>query len=179
MNFDSTPSSLQHLKHDFTEHLLEILTPCVYEGLTYIYNEARNIAQESKYPNKILLIFQKLLQTIDGWNQPQINEETQRIKKSTNTTEYLDDLIKTVIKSNTNIYSNVNREFYDSFTSGEFIHRCYKECAKNVYINPYLFYHDANPIDYELNRILIFQNIKEAIPRAIHKYYFSQYVNNV
>lgn len=174
MNFDYAWCLEQ--KNELTEHLTETLTPYIYEGLMCIYKDARNIAQESKCQDKTLLIFQKLLQAINGWNQLRINEETQRIKQLSNTAEYFDDLVKAVIKANITLLTNtrnvsnvIARTFYDSFTSSTFVHRCYTECGKDAHNNPYLFYDEVDPLDRKRNEVLINQRIQEAIPRAIRK----------
>lgn len=164
------------IKNEYTEHLIDTLAPYIYEGLTSIYKEAVRIAKEIGRDDNVLIIFQKLLQTIDGWNQLKIIEETNRIKQLSNTAEYLDDLIRAVIKSNiilltcSNGISNlIGQSFYNSFSTPTFIHRCYTECGKDAHNNPYLFYHDVEPMDYKRNQIIIHQNIQTGISRAIRK----------
>lgn len=164
------------IKNEYTEHLVETLTPYIYEGLTSIYKEAVRLAEETKYEDKILIIFQKLLQSINTWSQIRISEETTRIKQLSNTSDYLDDLIKAVIKSNIILlaYSNsisniICQSFYNSLTTSTFIHRCYTECGKDAHNNPYLFFHDIDPMDYKRNQIIIHQHIQSGINRAIRK----------
>ena len=164
------------IKNEYTEHLVDTITPFIYEGLNSIYKEAVKIAEQTNCNDKILLIFQKLLQSVSSWNQMRIDEETMRIKVASNTSEYLDDLIKAVIKSNiillaySNTISNIiGQTFYNNMTTSFFIHRCYTECAKDAHNNPYLFYHDINPMDLKRNQIIIQQNIQAAIVRAIRK----------
>jgi hypothetical protein len=164
------------IKNEYTEHLIDTLAPYIYEGLTSIYKEAVRIAKEIGRYDNILIIFQKLLQSINEWNQLKITEETNRIKQLSNTADYLDDLIKAVIKSNiilltcSNSISNlIGQSFYNSFSTPTFIHRCYAECGKDAHNNPYLFYHDVEPMDYKRNQLIIHQNIQSGISRAIRK----------
>lgn len=164
------------IKNEYTEHLVDTLTPYIYEGLTSIYNEAVRLATEIKRKENILMIFQKLLQSINGWNQIRITEETNRIKNLSNTAEYLDDLIKAVIKSNiillaySNTISNIiGQSFYNSLTTVTFVHRCYTECGKDAHNNPYLFFHDIDAMDYKRNQIIIQQHIQSGIVKAIRK----------
>lgn len=164
------------IKNEYTEHLIDVLTPFIYEGLNSIYRKAVSTAEKTNCSEKTLLIFQKLLQSVQTWNQTQIEEETNRIKQASNTAEYLDDLVKAVIKSNiillayTNKISNIiGQTFYNNLSTSTFIHRCYTECAKDAHNNPYLFYHDISPMDLKRNQIIIQQNIQAAVPRAIRK----------
>jgi len=165
------------IKNEYTEHLVETILPYIYEGLTSIYKEAVRVADESNcVETKTLIIFQKLLQSINNWNQLRINEETNRIKQLSNTADYLDDLVKAVIKSNiillaySKTVSNViGQGFYNSLTTATFIHRCYTECGKDAHNNPYLFFHDIDPMDYKRNQIIVQTKIQEGITRAIRK----------
>jgi hypothetical protein len=164
------------IKEEYTRHLIDTLTPFIYEGLTSIYKKAVDSAHQSGEETKTLLVFQKMLQTVNGWSQQRIDDETNRIKVQSNTSTYLDDLVKAVIKSNiillsySNTISNmIGPAFYDNFTTGMFIHRCYTECAKDSHNNPYLFYHDVSPMDVKRNQIIIQQNIENSIVKAIRK----------
>lgn len=164
------------IKSEYTEHLVDTLTPYIYEGLTSIYNDAVKFTKDSGCENKILITFQKCLQAIDTWSQLRITEEANRIKQSSNTADYLDDLIKAVVKSNiilltysNNISNIVAQSFYNTFTTQTFIHRCYTECGKDAHNNPFFFYHETDPMDYKRNQMIIKQNIQEGITRAIRK----------
>lgn len=165
------------IKNEYTEHLVDTITPYIYEGLTSIYKSAVRLAEETNREGSVLIIFQKLLQQIDGWNQIRIIEETNRIKQMSNTSEYLDDLVKAVIKSNIILlaYSNsisnlVGQSFYNSLTTATFIHRCYTECGKDAHNNPYLFFYDRDfPMEYKRNQLIIHQHIEAGIAKAIRK----------
>ena len=50
-----------------------------------------------------------------------------------------------------------------------FIHRCYTECGKDAHNNPYLFFHDIEPMDYKRNQIVVQTKIQEGITRAVRK----------
>lgn len=164
------------IKSEYTQHLVDTLTPYIHEGLNKIYKEAADTARKAESQNKTLLIFQKYLYDVNNWNQIQIDEETKRIKQLNGSTYELDDLVKVVIKSHiilltysNNISNVIAQTFYDNFSTSTLIHRCYTECAKDAHNNPYLFYHDVDPLDYKRNQIIIQQNIQAAIPRAIRK----------
>ncbi|AKI80150.1 hypothetical protein QJ850_gp549 [Acanthamoeba polyphaga mimivirus] len=152
------------------------MTPYIYEGLLAIYSRACEIADESKKSNKILSIFQKLLQSIDEWNQSRIDDETNRIKMTGQTQDYLDDLVKAVIRSNiillscnNNISQAICQNFYNGLSTSALIHRCYAECGKDAHNNPYLFFHGVEPLDYKRNQVIIQDHVRMGITRAIRK----------
>ncbi|RYD96170.1 MAG: hypothetical protein EOP54_14365, partial [Sphingobacteriales bacterium] len=158
------------------DQLVGILTPFIWEGMNSIYKSAAQDALSTKCEDKTLLIFQKYLQKVATWNQLQIDDETTRIKTASNTTDYLDDLIKAVIKSNITLLTfantgqtSISQSFYDSIKTSSFIHICYIECAKDAHNNPYLFYHDVSPMDLKRNQLVIHQNIEQCINKATRK----------
>lgn len=162
------------IKNEYTDHLTDVLYPHIYEGINSIYKAAVKVAEDSGKPDSILAIFQKLLQDVANWNQVKIEEETNRIKQASGTSEYLDDLIKAVFKSNiillcysNTISNNIAQTFYNNFSTSSFIHRCYVVCAKDAHNNPFLYYHDVSPMDVKRNKIIIDQNMQSAISRAI------------
>uniref|UniRef100_A0A6C0CAC2 Uncharacterized protein n=1 Tax=viral metagenome TaxID=1070528 RepID=A0A6C0CAC2_9ZZZZ len=166
------------IKEEYTEHLIDALAPFLCEGLNSMYGEAEDVAIEGKVANeKLLMIFQKLLQHIKHWDQGQIDKEAYRIKQDSGTAAYLDDLVKAVIKTNiilltySNTISNViGQSYYNSITTSQLIHKCYIECAKDAHNNPYLFLrHGVNQFEIKRNQVLIQQNVQYAIQRAIRK----------
>jgi hypothetical protein len=169
------------IKEEYTEHLVNTIAPYIYEGLSSIYKEAARIALDANQFNKTLVIFQKLLQSIPDWNQQRILEETTRIMQSSGTSAYLDNLVKAVIKSNiilltysNNISNIIAQTFYDTFSTAQFIHQCYIECAKDAHNNPYLFLFNPDSdsqslLEYKRNQILIQNKIDDGITRAVRK----------
>lgn len=164
------------IRKEYSYHLIDMMTPFIHEGLTSIYNQANESATRTKCPRDILIIFQTYLHNIQQWSQQRIEEETNRIKINSHTSEYFDDLIKAVIRSHIILltYSNkmsnvVAKTFYEQFTSEQFVHRCYTECGKNAHNNPSLFYHDRSAIELIQNRAQIHCEIQKGIKRAIRK----------
>jgi hypothetical protein len=164
------------IKNEYTEHLVDTVTPFIYEGLICIYKEAVKIAEEANSKEKILNTFQIMLRQVEKWNQVRITEETARIKQASGTADYLDDLIKAVIKSNiillsySNTISNIIAQtFYNNFATANFVHRCYIECAKDAFNNPFMFFHDVSPMEFKRNQILIDQMIRHAVERGLRK----------
>ncbi|BCS83135.1 hypothetical protein QLL95_gp0988 [Cotonvirus japonicus] len=164
------------IKNEYTEYLVDTLTPFIYEGIMSIYNESVRLAVENGREDKILWSFQKLLQNIGEWNQNKIIDETNRIKQLSQTTEYLDDLVRAVIKSNiilltyTNSVSNmIGQTFYNNFNTANLIHKCYIECGKDAHNNPYLYYGISDQMEYKRNQMKIRKLIKDGIYRASRK----------
>lgn len=164
------------MKQEFTEHLVDTLTPYINEGLISIYNQAADIAKEEKRPNKTLMIFQKLLEYVPDWPQTRVEEETSRIKHMSGTDEYLDNLVRGVVKSHiilltysNNISGVIAQSFYNTLATTTLIHKCYIECAKDFHNNPFLFYHEVPEMEQKRNQVLIVKNIQEIIVRAIRK----------
>ena len=162
---------------EYMNHLMDAVTPYVYEGLLSIYREAVNIADERNANKKLLLIFQKLLQSINDWSHEKLCRETDRIKQLSLSGDYLDMLLRCVVKSKIVILScsdtmsqKFGDKFLDSISTPHFIHLCYIECGKYAHNNPYLFYHEPDkPMEHKRNLIIIQTKIDEGIRRAIRK----------
>lgn len=165
------------IKNEYTEHLVDTITPYIYEGIMSIYREAESISRKHNCHEKLLLIFQKLLQSIDDWNQSRIDQETFRIKQSSRTSDYLDDLLRAVVKSyiilltHSNVVSgSFGEKFLDTIELSRYIHLCYIECGKYAHNNPYLYYTDPDhPMEQKRNLIIIQTKVREGTMRAIRK----------
>ena len=96
---------LVDIKKEYTKELISMLTPCIYEGIKSIYEAGKPLNKN----NNILRTFQNLLSQIPNWNVNILNKEVQRIQSKCNC-EWLNDLIKAVIISNTVVLSNNNRK---------------------------------------------------------------------
>lgn len=165
---------LVETKNEYTIHLINILTPLIFEGLQSIYKEASSIAG----PNDILKVFQSFLNRVPKWNQMIIEKETNRIINSSQSYGWLNDLIKATLKANLTIFMynpslrtqvKVNPAFYQDIKTQDFIHRIYIECARELYNNPYLLYHNYPPIEIKRNQRDCMSIIKECIKESIRK----------
>ena len=120
-------------KKIYTKHLQDLLAPYLYEGIVSIYREAVEMSGRAK-GDKVLHIFQDLISRIPEWSPHTISEETRRIKTASDSYDYLDDLVRAVIRVNliacthsNSVSGTISREFAESFTTGAMIHRCYIE----------------------------------------------------
>ena len=176
-------------KNEYTIQLINILSTHIYEGLESIYNEYKKIIKKGE-ERKLLKAFQQFIKRIPNWNSNLIDCETMRIKTSSRC-DFLEDLLKAVVKANIILLSNNNsgldasniEENYLNISLSKFIHRCYVECARQFYNAPYLFYHEVKPIERKRNQRdcndIIKQSIKEAIRKMLPvQHILSQYLGN-
>ena len=180
---------LVETKNEYTIQLINILTPHLYEGFESIYNESKKIIKKGE-EKKILKAFQQFIKRIPNWNNNLIENETVRIRTASRC-DFLNNLLKAVIKANIILLSNnnqscntikIDQEFLDIPLS-KFIHKCYIECARQFYNSPYLFYHEIKPIDRKRNQRdandFIKQSIKEAIRKILPvQHILNQYLGN-
>lgn len=170
---------LVETKNEYTTHLSNILTPLIFQGLQSIYNEARNIVNKDGDLNMVLKIFQSCLKSIITWNTVTIDKATNAILTSSQSYDWLNDLIKATLKSNLIVLlynpncnikqTTVDPTFYKSIKTTDFIHRVYIECARELWNNPYLLYHDYPPIEIKRNQRDCMVIIKEAIKESLRK----------
>ena len=167
---------LVETKQEYTIQLINILTPLVYEGLQSIYLEVVKISTN----DNILKNFQSFMQRIPKWNNDIIYKETQRIMNNSKSYSWLEDLIKATLKANIVVLTynptvkqqiKVDPLLYQNIKINDFIHKIYIECARELWNNPYLFYHHYPPIELKRNQrdsiILIKDCIKEAIRKLL------------
>jgi len=143
-------SVLVEAKKEYTNQLQQVLTPRLYEGFKSIYEDIINIlsdeVMEKQIQNaSIIKTFQKSLKDIPVWNSEMIKNEYGRIEKASNC-DYLENLIEAVFISNTKILTSVQINSDTSINirinvpqPQHFIHKCYIECSKEIYKNPYIF----------------------------------------
>ena len=165
---------LVETKNEYTIQLVNIISPHIYDGFESIYNESKKIIKKGE-EKKVLKAFQQFIKRIPQWNTNLIETETKRIESSSRC-DFLNNLLKAVIKANiillTNTNnlrdSNVDQQFLDIPLS-KFIHKCYIECARQFYTSPYFFYHECKPIEKKRNQKDCYDLIKSCIKEAIRK----------
>jgi len=141
-----------------------------FEGIVSIYEDAKNNA-----PDEELKLFQILLKKIPSWNEHLIERETNRIVKVSLKGDIIEDLIKAVIKSNIMILTNTppekkeNMRIKHDISTSKFIHNSYIEIARNIFQNPYLFYHKYNSFELKKNQREANDIIKKSIEQSIRK----------
>ncbi len=171
-------------KKEYTTQLQQILSPRIYERFKFIFDGTIEVIKQELSMNHIqnqsvIKIFQKQLSSIKDWNESSIIEEYERIK-SRSKCNYLDKLIKAVIVANMRILSTIqyggrrkSKIQVHIPTPTHFIHKCYIECAKEIYKNPYIFDMSLNLSSKEKHQnlrdslILIDNGIQSAIRQLL------------
>ena len=166
-------------KNEYTINLVNVLSPLIYEGLTSIYTEALNVSNNA---DNILKVFQSFLRKIPKWTPEMINQETDRILKISKSDSWLSNLVKATIKINMiiltynphlnlKLQNKIDTKYYKNINLEDFIHKIYIECARELWNNPYLMYHQYPPIELKRNQrdtiLLVKDAIKEAIRRLL------------
>lgn len=174
---DFNLSCLTEAKNEYAARLVNILTPCVHDGIKSIFQEAWNLCDENDEQSKYLVTFQNFLARIPKWNQAIIEEETARIVESSGC-HYLEDLVTCVhiiqLKVLTSIRVGMKQKKLelDVPQLGDFIHRVYIAVARKLYKNVYLLERgisalQAQRYQRELELIIresILNTIRDSIP---------------
>jgi hypothetical protein len=165
-------------KNEYMTHLINILSPLIFEGIQSIYKDAQKTSKERGKDIEILQIFQTFLKRIPVWNQNIIDKETERIMTCSHSYEWLENLIKATLKSNLVILMynptiksqvKLDKSYYTNISLSDFIHKTYIECARELWNNPYLFYHCYPPIEIKRNQRDCILLIKDCIKETIRK----------
>ena len=107
-----------------------------------------------------------------------IEKETNRIINSSHSYGWLNDLIKATLKANLivlmynptlRVQNKLDPSFYQNIKTVDFIHRVYIECARELWNNPYLLYHQFPPIEIKRNQRDCMSLIKDCIKEALRK----------
>ncbi len=161
-------------KNEYTIRIINILSPMILEGLNSIYEQSKQVSTGEN----VLKIFQSFLKRIPKWNSDLLNVEINRIKSNCRNFDLLNDLIKASVKANLQVlvYNpfqqdpvKINPEHYKNIDFSEFVHNIYIESAREVWNNPYLFYHNYAPIEIKRNQRDTIELIKKCIEESIRK----------
>lgn len=175
------------IKQEYTNFLTNIMTPLVYEGIKDIYNRA--LSTETKFKEAatidphvqnpgVLKIFQTFLKDIQSLNKHMIQMEYERIKERSKCSDWFDDLVKAVVKSNIILLTYnasgkkcklVKEKYHEKIEVQNFVHKSYIECARMFYNYPEIFYHKYSTIEIKRNQREAYNLIRDAIVEAIRK----------
>ena len=127
-------------KQEYTRQLCNILKPVVYESIFNTYTE---VVTKTENINDILIEFQDALTQIPKWNSDVISEHVDMVTESCS---FFNDLLSVVFLSNVRILTAVRmnqsgrKKIKIVVPSNEkFVHEVFKNVAKNIYHDPYLF----------------------------------------
>ena len=154
------------LKKEYTILLCHILTPIILEGLQHLYNESKNNSNK----NNILKTFQLLLKSIPTWDIDIIKKEVDRILMKTKEQSWLIQLIQVIFRLNIMINNLEPTEVMKKeLDMGQFIHAIYIECARQFWMDPFLFYHEYSSFEQKRNYCEIMKIIGCCIENAIRR----------
>jgi len=169
---DYNTDLLAEAKNEYMSRLVTILCPLIIEGVKSIFKEAFKLCIENNEKNKYLMTFQNFLSRVIRWNTTIINEETQRIIK-TSQCNYLEDLLTCVhitqLKILTSIRVSTKQKKIDINIPklSDFIHKVYILFSRKLYTNIYLFEKDIAPLTHQKNMRECDILCKEAILESI------------
>lgn len=174
-------------KDIYTEYLINVLQPLIYEGFNSIYEKAVGLEKTYTDASKVdanvknpgvLILFQHFLLGIDKLNDNLIEEESKRMRDNSRCADIFDDLIKAVIKSHIIVLTYtasgkrckiVAEKLHEKVETKIFIHKCYVECARIFYDHPTLFWHEFSNSELKENQRIIYQLVKIGIKNAIKR----------
>ena len=160
---------LVETKKEYTIQLSNLLYLKIYEGFNALYKKSI----EKTVEDEVLKNFQKSLKKIPKWDSNLINNETHRV--CSENIDIIENLLKAIIKSNILMLTfdprknqpKANDIIYDDITINRFVHQIYIESAREIFNNPFLFYHKYNPLELKRNQRETFTLIKKCIEDSI------------
>jgi hypothetical protein len=166
---ENNNATLVEAKKAYTNQLISLITPQIYEGIKDLYE----CAKKNMKGKNVRHSFQIELQGVSVWNQLIIDNETERIIKNTNC-GYLDKLVTVIFINSTKILAsayigaqNTNTLEISVPKLSHFIHIVYIETAKEFYKNPFLLDENLRPRERQENLRSSIEAIKFGIEQAI------------
>lgn len=168
------------IKNDFLQFFVNILTPHIYVGIHSMYINAINIHKQlvdnnvKSHPN-VLKLFQLCLKDLPSLNSNAIETEVIRIKNAAKCSEWIEELLRSIIKSYINVITmnstndNYLNNYHEQIFFKDFIHKCYVECAYEFYNNPELFWHEHPILNLKKNQRICCEIIKSSITNTVKK----------
>lgn len=159
---------LVEAKREYMEQLCILICPVMIEVFEDMYSEAQKLSKG----RKVLMMFQNLLKDVPEWNETMARQHTENIAARC---AWFRDLVAAVFVSSVKILSAVrlssdSKKMSVKLPTNEiFIHTCYKNAAKDLYRDPYIFTdsqseHVRNDKLYERFTTCVETTVKELIP---------------
>lgn len=165
---DSNLNILVEAKREYLEQLSILVCPPMIDVFIEMFEEARTLSKGKQ----VLMMFQNLLKDVPQWNETMCKHHTDNIADRC---AWFKDLVAAVFVSSVKILSAVrlsrdSKKLSVKLPSNEvFIHSCYKNAAKDLYMDPYVFTesqteHQRNDKLYDRFTKCVEQTVKELIP---------------
>ena len=166
--------SLQESNNEWVSRLINLLSPCLIQGVHDMFLEALKICNETNENEKYLMTFQNILSRVPKWSSEILDKEVDRIKEMSKC-EYLEDLISCVhivqLKALTCIRVgqkqktiNIDIPKFDAF-----VHKVYTHLARKLYSNVYLYETNIQPLTIQKNNREVEMIAKDCILEAIRE----------
>jgi hypothetical protein len=156
-------------KGEYTKQLCQFMLPALLQYFLDMLDEAK---RKEVNPNKLLLIFQELLEAVPEWNADKVQRETNLL--STNTKcDYLEELLTAVFIAHTKVLSAIRlttkqKKLQITIPRLEhFLHRTLTECSRQLWSNVYLFSVSVPSIERQKNLRQIETFLHNGIQQAI------------
>ena len=170
---EENTSIFSQAKIEYTQQLIDVLTPNMFDGIRSIYDESKTFFS-TQTSQSILNIFRRFLEKVPEWNNEIVEKETERIIFESKC-DWLDDLVTAVFISHTKILTSIGPNFNNARINLtipktiNFIHKCYINLAREIWKNPYLFYENVSGSEYQRNMRTIETIIKDNIEQTVRK----------
>lgn len=162
------------VKNEYLIRIKNLLTKLIFDGLNSIYTKTREVSVN----DDVLKVFQSLLKRVPKWTDEILNNEVMRIRSVLdldNNFDLLNNLVKASIKATYNIMVFGSKVDYDinsllnEFNFKDLIRNIYIETSREIYNNPFLFYHLYTPVEIKRNQREVLTIIGESIDESIRK----------
>lgn len=170
---ENSTSIFTQAKIEYTQQLIDVLTPNMFDGIKSIYDESK-VVFSTQTNKSILNLFRTFLEKVPEWNNELVEVETERIIKESRC-DWLDDLVTAVFISHTKILTSIGPNLKNTRVNLtipktiNFIHKCYINLAREIWKNPYLYDENVSGSEYQKNMRTIELIIKENIENTIRK----------
>ena len=171
---DYNLNTITESKNEWCARLVNILTPCLIEGIKSVFEESFKMCMDNDEEEKYLMTFQNLLNNIPKWSSEIVNIEKERIQTSS-CCNYLEDLLTCVyitqLKSLTSSRVGLKQKKVDIDIPNlnSFIHKAYINVARKIYINVYLFEKDILPLQIQKNNRELEIIVKECLLNTVRE----------
>jgi hypothetical protein len=156
-------------KGEYTRQLCVFLVSVLESYFLELLEEAKTSSTAT--PQKALLQFQNLLQSIPDWNQDKVLRETARIQHECKC-DYLEELLTAVFIAHTKVLSAIRLTSKQKKLQitipklDHFLHRVLSESARSLWTNAFLFV-ETSSIEKQKNLRQVEQLLHEAVIQAI------------
>jgi len=156
-------------KGEYTRQLCVFLVSVLESYFLELLEEAKTVSTAT--PQKALLQFQNLLQSIPDWNQDKVLRETARIQQECKC-DYLEELLTAVFIAHTKVLSAIRLTSKQKKLQitipklDHFLHRVLSESARSLWTNAFLFV-ETSSIEKQKNLRQVEQLLHEAVIQAI------------